>query len=61
MSRGASSSDMPKKQQGVGEEEVVDVDMTDLMIQVHLKLSTQLEARELRDLEAATYCTLLLP
>ena len=32
-------------------------DVIDLISQVHLKLSTQLESR-VRDVEAATYCTL---
>ena len=55
--RGTSSSDVPRKQQRAGEEEAVDADATDLIIQVHLKLSTQLEAR-VRDLESSTCCTL---
>ena len=52
--RVASSSDVPRKQQRAGEEEAVDADVTDLITQVHLKLSAQLEAR-LRDLGSSTY------
>ena len=59
-SRGASSSDVPRKQQRAGEEEAVDADVTDLITQVHLKLSAQLEAR-VRDLESSTCCTLFPP
>ena len=51
---GASSSDVPRKQQQTGEDEAVDADVTDLITQVHLKLSTQLEAR-VRDLKSSTH------
>ena len=44
----------PRKQQRPGEEEGVDADVTDLIIQEHLKLSAQLEAR-LRDFESSRY------
>ena len=59
-SRGASSSDVPRKQQRSGEEKAADADVTDMIAQEHLKLSTQLEAR-VRDLESATHCILFLP
>ena len=62
--RGASQNDVPRMQQGAGEEEakgdVEDADVMDLTTQAHQKLSTQLESR-VTDLEAATYCTLFLP
>ena len=59
-SKGTSLHDVPKKQQRTGEGEATgdtDADVTDLVAQVHLKLSAQLESR-VRDLESATYCTL---
>ena len=58
-SRGAPLNDVRRKQQRAGEEEeeAADADVTDLIAQVHLKLSTQLEAR-VRDLESPTYSTL---
>ena len=60
-SRGAPLNDVPRKQQRAGEEEkAADADVTDLIAQVHLKLSTQLEER-VRDLESPTYSTLCLP
>ena len=62
-SRGASQNEVPRKQQRAGEEEAKgdaeDADVMDLIIQAHQKHSTQLESR-VRDLEAATYCTLFL-
>ena len=54
-SRRAASGDAPRKHQRAGEEEAAHADVPDLMAQVHMKLSPQLEAL---DLEAATYCTL---
>ena len=48
------SSDVPRKQQRPGEEEAVDADVTDLIIQEHFKLSTQLDAR-VRDFESSTH------
>ena len=60
-SRGAPLNDVPRKQQRAGEEEeAADADVTDLIAQVHLKLSAQLEAR-VRDLESPTYSTLFVP
>ena len=64
-SRGASQNDVPRKQQGAGEEEEAkwdaeDADVMDLIIQAHQNLSTQLESR-VRDMEAATYCTVFPP
>ena len=63
-SRGASQNDVPRKQQRAGEAEAKgnaeDVDVMDLITPVHLQLSTQLGSR-VRDLEAATYCTLSVP
>ena len=56
-SSGSASSDAPRKPQRHGEEEAPYADVPDLMAQLHLKLSTQLEAR-VRDLETSTYCTL---
>ena len=62
--RGASQNDVPRKQQRAGEAEAKgdakDVDVMDLITPVHLQLSAQLGSR-VRDLEAATYCTLFLP
>ena len=44
---------------GGGANEDVDEEVADLVSQVHMKLTVQLESR-MRDLESATYCTLFL-
>ena len=59
-SRGAAPSDAPRKHQRAGEEEATCEDVLDMIAQVHLELSTQLEAR-VRDLGSSTYCILFLP
>ena len=59
-SKGTASSDMPRKQQRVGKEEAIEANVTNLVTQMHLKLSVQLESL-MRDAEAATYCTQFLP
>ena len=57
---GAHWSEAPRKHQEAREEEVAEADVVDLVLQVHAKLTVQLESR-MRDVEASMYCTVLLP
>ena len=61
-SRGAASTDGSRKHPRAGKEETVEIDTADPVsqVEVHMKLTVQLESR-VSDIEASMYCTVFLP